>query len=79
MQLFAEIKRIRMIIIETRKYSLFKNGIHLHDFNTIKDCAIWLENIIGGSLYEGLRGLRDGWKPMKHSQLHFCYYGKLAP
>lgn len=56
--------------METKKYSLYKNGIHLHDFNTIKDSAKWLENIIGGSLYEGLRGLRDGWKPKEHSQLH---------
>ena len=59
-----------MLENETKKYSLYKNGIHLYDFNTIKDCGTWLENIIGGSLYEGLRGLRDGWKPSAHSQLH---------
>lgn len=56
--------------METKKYSLYKNEIHLHDFNTIKDCATWLENIIGSSLYEGLRALRDGWNPKEHSQLH---------
>jgi hypothetical protein len=54
---------------EFKKYSLYKNGIHLYDFNTIKECAKWLENLIGGSLYQGLTGLRDGWKPMEHSQL----------
>ena len=58
-----------MLNNEKKKYSLYKNGIHLYDFNTIKGCCIWLENIIGGSLYEGLRGLRDGWKPSAHSQL----------
>ena len=55
--------------MDTKKYSLYKNGIHLHDFDTMKDCAKWLENIIGGSLYQGLSRLRDGWKPMAHSQL----------
>jgi len=35
----------------------------------MKDRAKWLENIIGGSLYQGLCRLRDGWKPMDHSQL----------
>ena len=48
-----------MSAMEIKKYSLYKNSIHLYDFNTIKDCGIWLENIIGGSLYEGLRGLRE--------------------
>lgn len=56
--------------MKTKKYSLYKNGIHLHDFSTIKDCAVWLENIIGGSLYQGLRELRDGWKPKENTQLH---------
>ncbi len=46
--------------MQSKKYSLYKNGIHLHDFNTIMECSTWLENIIGGSLYEGLRALRDG-------------------
>lgn len=53
-----------------KKYSLHKNDIHLYDFDTMKDCATWLENIIGGSLYEGIRALRDGWEPKKHSQLY---------
>ncbi|WP_375089118.1 hypothetical protein ACDZ29_25425 [Peribacillus sp. RS7] len=56
--------------MKTKNYSLYKNGTHLHEFDTIKECAAWLENIIGGALYEGLRALRDGWKPMEHSQLY---------
>lgn len=56
--------------METKKYSLYKNGVHLHDFDTIKESALWLENIIGGSLYNGLRDLRDGWKPKEYSQLY---------
>ncbi|WHY96630.1 hypothetical protein [Peribacillus simplex] len=52
-----------------KKYSLYKNDIFLHDFDTMKDCSVWLENLIGGSLYEGLRALRTGWNPQEHSQL----------
>ncbi|PGY13197.1 hypothetical protein [Bacillus sp. AFS031507] len=59
-----------------KKYSLYKNGIHLHDFATIKECSAWLENLIGGSLYQGLCGLKDGWKPKEHSQL-FGYEVKI--
>jgi len=56
--------------METKKYSLYKNGLHLYDFDTVKDCSIWLENIIGGSLYQGLSEIRDGkWKPRESSQL----------
>jgi hypothetical protein len=52
------------------KYSLYKNDIHLKDFDTIKAMSDWLENIIGGSLYQGLTGLRDGtWIPTERSQL----------
>ena len=57
--------------METKKYSLFKNGVHLHDFKTMKDCATWLENIIGGSLVQGLSRIRDEkWKPDEKSQLY---------
>ena len=56
--------------METKKYSLYKNGIHLYDFNTIMDCSAWLENIIGGSLYQGLSRVRDAkWIPQEDSQL----------
>ncbi|MDC0706246.1 hypothetical protein [Priestia sp. AB] len=56
--------------METKKYSLYKNGIHLYDFDTVKDCSRWLENIIGGSLYQGLSKIRDEkWIPKEHSQL----------
>lgn len=54
-----------------KKYSLYKNGIHLYDFDTITACAKWLENIIGGSLGEGLGALKNKtWQPTKASQLY---------
>lgn len=54
----------------TKKYSLYKNEIHLYDFDTVKNCSTWLENIIGGSLYQGLSKIRDGkWIPKENSQL----------
>ena len=57
--------------MESKKYSLFKNGVYLHSFNTMKDCATWLENIIGGSLAQGLSKIRDGeWIPNEKSQLY---------
>jgi len=59
-----------VIILKTKKYSLYKNEIHLYDFDTVKDCSTWLENIIGGSLYQGLSKIRDGkWIPKENSQL----------
>lgn len=27
--------------MDTKKYSLYKNGIHLHDFDTMTDCSKW--------------------------------------
>lgn len=57
--------------METKKYSLYKNGVHLHDFDTIKECATQLENIIGGSLAQGLSKIKDGkWVPNEKSQLY---------
>lgn len=53
-----------------KKYSLYKNDVHLYDFDTIAACAKWLENIIEGSLSEGLAALRDeSWIPTELSQL----------
>lgn len=55
----------------TKKYSLYKNNVHLYDFDTMKDCAEWLQNIIGGSLAQGLSKIRDGeWTPNEKSQLY---------
>lgn len=54
---------------DVKNYSLYKNGVHLYDFKTIKECTEWLENLIGGSLYQGLTSLRDGWKPKEDSKL----------
>lgn len=54
------------------KYSLYKNEIHLRDFNTIKDCSEWLKNIIGEErkLDWGLSRIKNGlWKP-KSGALH---------
>lgn len=56
--------------MQNKKYSLYKNGVYLHDFDTMKACSTWLENIIGGSLYQGLSRVRDGkWVPKEDSQL----------
>ncbi|MGG3192996.1 hypothetical protein [Priestia aryabhattai] len=56
--------------MQDKKYSLYKNGIHLHDFDNMSQCAKWLENIIGHSLYQGLSRIRDGkWTPKEDSQL----------
>ncbi len=53
-----------------KKFSLYKNGVHLYDFDTLAACAKWLENIIGGSLSQGLSRIRDGeWIPDEKSQL----------
>lgn len=51
------------------KFTLYKNGVYLKESNTIKELSVWLENLIGGSLYQGLTGLRDGWIPEERSQL----------
>ncbi|WP_191561620.1 hypothetical protein [Metabacillus idriensis] len=57
--------------MELKKYALYKNGIHLYDFDTMTDCSKWLENIIGGSLYQELSRIRDGkWTPDEKSQLY---------
>ena len=55
--------------INILNYSLYKNGVHLKDGETIKELCDWLENIINGSLYQGICRLRDGWIPEEHSQL----------
>ena len=53
-----------------KKYSLYKNDVHLYDFDSIAACAKWLENLIGGSLKEGLYSLRDqAWTPSERSKL----------
>jgi len=52
-----------------KNYKLYKNGVYLKEASTIKELGEWLENIIGGSLYQGLLALRDGWTPEPHSQL----------
>jgi len=54
---------------QLKQYTLYKNGVYLKESGTMKELSDWLENIIGGSLYEGLRALRDGWIPESHSQL----------
>jgi hypothetical protein len=65
-----ETSKRRLIQMETKKYSLYKNGVYLHDFDTMTACSKWLENIIGGSLYQGLSRIRDGkWTPDEKSQL----------
>ncbi|MGG0418258.1 hypothetical protein ABEY52_19670 [Priestia aryabhattai] len=55
----------------TKKYSLYKNGIHLYDFDNMSQCAKWLENIVEkGSLYQGLCRIKNGeWVPKEDSQL----------
>ena len=56
--------------MQDKRYSLYKNGIYLHGFDNMTQCAKWLENIIGGSLYQGLSRIRDGkWIPKEDSQL----------
>ncbi|MDN4862886.1 hypothetical protein [Priestia megaterium] len=56
--------------MQDKKYLLYKNEVFLHGFDTMKDCSTWLENIIGGSLYQGLSRIRDGkWTPKEDSQL----------
>ncbi|WP_162990431.1 hypothetical protein [Mesobacillus foraminis] len=56
--------------MQNKKYSLYKNGVYLHDFDTITECSKWLENFIGGTLYQGLSRIRDGkWTPDEKSQL----------
>ncbi|RIV13221.1 hypothetical protein, partial [Priestia flexa] len=58
------------VSMQHKKYSLYKNGVYLHDFDTMTECSKWLENIIGGSLYQGLSRIRDGkWIPDERSQL----------
>ena len=50
------------------KFSLYKNDVHLKDFDTMSACAEWLENIIGGSLYQGLCRIEKGeWTPKRDS------------